>query len=63
MAGWIMAGFTPRKQALHDLLAGTLVLSRRDNLVPTAAVPGANLDEYWDGRRWRNAVTFPPTEL
>src|SRR6266852_9869755 len=63
MAGWIMAAFTRRKQALHDLLAGTLVLSRGDNLVPTPAVPGANLDEYWDGRRWRNAATLPPTEL
>jgi uncharacterized RDD family membrane protein YckC len=63
MAGWIMAAFTRRKQALHDLLAGTLVLSRGDNLVPTPAVPGADLDEYWDGRRWRNAVTLPTTEL
>ena len=26
--GYIMAAFTARKQALHDLLAGTLVLSR-----------------------------------
>src|SRR5579864_1507677 len=28
MLGWLMAAFTPRKQALHDLLAGTLVLRR-----------------------------------
>jgi uncharacterized RDD family membrane protein YckC/type II secretory pathway pseudopilin PulG len=26
--GWIMAGFTARKQGLHDLIAGTLVLNR-----------------------------------
>jgi uncharacterized RDD family membrane protein YckC len=26
--GYVMAGFTPRKQALHDLLASTLVLRR-----------------------------------
>ena len=26
--GYIMAAFTARKQALHDMLAGTLVLSR-----------------------------------
>jgi len=26
--GYIMAGFTAKKQALHDMLAGTLVLSR-----------------------------------
>jgi uncharacterized RDD family membrane protein YckC len=24
--GYIMAGFTAKKQALHDLIAGTLVL-------------------------------------
>ncbi len=28
MIGYIMAGFTERKQALHDILAGTLVLRR-----------------------------------
>ena len=26
--GYIMAGFTPKKQALHDMLAGTLVLTK-----------------------------------
>ena len=26
MVGYIMAGFTARKQALHDMLAGTLVV-------------------------------------
>jgi uncharacterized RDD family membrane protein YckC len=26
--GYIMAGFTPKKQALHDFVAGTLVLSK-----------------------------------
>jgi uncharacterized RDD family membrane protein YckC len=26
--GWIMAGFTDRKQALHDFVAGTLVIKR-----------------------------------
>jgi len=26
MIGYIMAGFTPRKQALHDMIAGTLVV-------------------------------------
>ena len=29
MIGYLMAGFTRRKQALHDLLAGCLVLKRR----------------------------------
>jgi len=26
MVGFMMAGFTPRKQALHDMIAGTLVV-------------------------------------
>ncbi|MBI5464588.1 MAG: RDD family protein [Ignavibacteriales bacterium] len=29
MIGYIMAGFTERKQALHDLLANTLVINQR----------------------------------
>lgn len=29
LIGYIMAAFTERKQALHDMLAGTLVLKRR----------------------------------
>jgi uncharacterized RDD family membrane protein YckC len=28
MVGYLMAGFTDRKQALHDMLAGTLVVRR-----------------------------------
>jgi uncharacterized RDD family membrane protein YckC len=28
--GYIMAGFTDKKQALHDMLAGCLVLRRND---------------------------------
>lgn len=31
MIGYIMAGFTQNKQALHDLLAGTLVVRGRSN--------------------------------
>jgi uncharacterized RDD family membrane protein YckC len=26
--GWLMAGFTAKKQALHDMIAGTLVMKR-----------------------------------
>jgi len=58
MAGWLMAAFTPRKQALHDVLAGTLVL--RNALVPVP--PGgraAGLDDYWDGSRWLSTPTLP----
>lgn len=29
LIGYIMAGFTERKQALHDMIAGTLVLKRQ----------------------------------
>ena len=29
MIGYLMAGFTPRKQALHDMLAGCLILRVR----------------------------------
>lgn len=58
MAGWFMAAFTPRKQALHDVLAGTLVLRNAVALVPAAAVaPG--IDDYWDGSRWLSRPTFP----
>lgn len=32
MVGYIMAGFTPKKQALHDLLADTYVVKQRDSL-------------------------------
>ncbi len=28
MIGWLMAGFTAKKQALHDMIAGTLVVKR-----------------------------------
>ena len=60
MVGWLMAAFTPRKQALHDLIAGTLVFSREERIVPTSDPADINLDEYWDGKRWVNASTLPP---
>jgi len=63
MVGWIIAAFTPRKQALHDLLAGTVVLSRADYMVPRPNAADASLDEYWDGRRWIISPVLPPTEL
>jgi hypothetical protein len=59
MAGWIMAAFTPRKQALHDMLASTLVLRRLPPAQPKSAAEAANLEEYWDGRHW---VSGPPLE-
>ena len=59
LAGWVMAGFTPRKQALHDLLAGTLVLRKVHYFVigPDAPVePG----DHWDGAGW--VASVPPLE-
>jgi uncharacterized RDD family membrane protein YckC len=57
MVGWFMAAITPRKQALHDVLAGTLVLRNADVLVPAAGVAG--LDDYWDGSRWLSRPSLP----
>ena len=54
--GWPMAAFTPRKQALHDLLAGTLVLRRVTYLV-IGDEPPAEPGEHWDGSRWVASVT------
>ncbi|TMD80697.1 MAG: RDD family protein [Chloroflexi bacterium] len=59
MAGWVMAAFTHRKQALHDMVARTLVLRRLPPAMPRSAAEAANLEEYWDGRRW---VSTAPLE-
>ena len=56
--GWIMAAFTPRKQALHDLLAGTLVLRRVNYLVVGPEVP-TEPGDHWDGTRW--VASVPPS--
>jgi uncharacterized RDD family membrane protein YckC len=56
MVGWLLAAFTPRKQALHDLLGGTVVLRRSKYLVlgpDSPTEPG----EYWDGTRWAGIVS------
>jgi uncharacterized RDD family membrane protein YckC len=58
MLGWLMAAFTPRKQALHDLLAGTLVL-RRVKLLVIGQEPPTEPGEYWDGTRWVATITPP----
>ena len=57
--GWLMAAFTPRKQALHDLLAGTLVL-RRVNYFVIGEEPPTAPGDYWDGKRW--VASIPPVE-
>lgn len=61
MLGWLMAAFTPRKQALHDLLAGTLVLRKVTRLV-IGEEPPTEPGDYWDGTRWVANVT-PPLSL
>lgn len=57
--GWAMAAFTPRKQALHDVLAGTLVL-RRIHYIVIGPEPPAEPGEHWDGTRW--VASVPPLE-
>ena len=47
--GFLLAAVTPRKQALHDLMAGTLVLRHQTRLAVAAPSDGA---AYWDGTRW-----------
>ncbi|TME21016.1 MAG: RDD family protein [Chloroflexi bacterium] len=57
--GWVLAAFTPRKQALHDLLAGTLVLRRVHYFVfgqESPTEPG----DHWDGSHW--VASVPPLE-
>jgi len=57
--GWLMAAFTPRKQALHDVLAGTLVLRKVHVLVIGPETP-TDPGDYWDGSRW--VASVPPLE-
>ena len=58
-AGWLLAAFTPRKQALHDVLAGTLVL-RKVQLVAIGAEVPSEPGDYWDGSHW--VAPTPPQE-
>ena len=39
LLGYIMAGFTERKQALHDLMAGCLVIQKKSNIKPLYDLP------------------------
>jgi uncharacterized RDD family membrane protein YckC len=57
--GWAMAAFTPRKQALHDLLAGTLVMRKVNYIVIGPEAP-AEPGDHWDGARW--VASVPPVE-
>jgi uncharacterized RDD family membrane protein YckC len=57
--GYVLAGFTPRKQGLHDLLAGTLVLRKVHYFVTGPEAP-TEPGEHWDGTRW--VASVPPLE-
>jgi len=55
MIGWLMAAFTPRRQALHDVVARSVVVrtgyvapARSGHWDPTVPL----FDEYWDGSGW-----------
>nr|HDM59699.1 RDD family protein [Bacillota bacterium] len=37
--GYLMAGFTERKQALHDMIAGCLVIQKESNIKPLYDLP------------------------
>jgi uncharacterized RDD family membrane protein YckC len=58
-AGWVMASFTPRKQTLHDLLAGTLVLRNAHYFVIGPEAP-TEPGDHWDGTSW--VASVPPLE-
>jgi len=57
--GWLLVAFTPRKQALHDLVAGTLVLRRVPLLAIGPELPSEPGD-HWDGSHW--VASVPPQE-
>jgi uncharacterized RDD family membrane protein YckC len=57
--GWLLAAFTPRKRALHDLVAGTLVLRRVQLLAIGTEIPSEPGD-HWDGSHW--VASVPPQE-
>jgi uncharacterized RDD family membrane protein YckC len=54
MVGWLLAAVTPEKRALHDMLAGTLVLKRATlYITPIDSEVTAPLQgERWDGSQW-----------
>jgi uncharacterized RDD family membrane protein YckC len=57
--GWLLAAFAPRKQALHDLLAGTVVL-REIHYIAEGPVPPSEPGDHWDGAGW--VASAPPLE-
>jgi uncharacterized RDD family membrane protein YckC len=63
MLGWLMAAFTPGKRALHDYLAGTLVLRRATVPLPSSFDGDAMATgEHWDGSRWSSEPSLAVNE-
>jgi uncharacterized RDD family membrane protein YckC len=63
MFGWLMAAFTPGKRALHDYLAGTLVLRRATVPLPSSYEGDAMaMSEHWDGSRWTSETRLAVNE-
>ena len=58
-AGWLMVAFTPRKQGLHDLIGGTLVLRKVQFVVEGPEAP-TEPGDHWDGSHW--VASVPPQE-
>ncbi|HKC20525.1 MAG TPA: RDD family protein [Candidatus Dormibacteraeota bacterium] len=57
--GFVVAAFSPKKQALHDVLAGTLVL-RKVRYFAIGPEPPTEPGDHWDGARW--VASVPPME-
>jgi len=57
--GSVLAAFTPRKQALHDVVAGTLVLRKIRYFALGPEMP-TEPGDHWDGARW--VASVPPME-
>lgn len=58
MIGWLMAAFTPRRQALHDTIARSVVVKVGHGSAAPSAPPAhwdptvPLLAEFWDGNGW-----------
>jgi uncharacterized RDD family membrane protein YckC len=57
--GFLLIAFTPRKQGLHDVLAGTLVMRKVRYFVLGPETP-RDPGDHWDGAHWIASV--PPVE-
>jgi hypothetical protein len=63
--GYWMFFFTARKQTLHDMISGTVVVRNVEETAPTIPLrpidPGlAAHEDYWDGSQWIKRPIVPP---